>query len=274
MRSLCNTTKISPHSLQLEKPVHSNKDPAQPKIKKNKIIFKILSKGIINPGTDNFWLRGRADRMGRNTDRNGNYSECHPALAQWGFQGCLLSDYVFHVCYTCYFVCCCFSVAKSCFTLCTPLDCTWQVPLSSTISWGLLKSMLSQWCCVTVSPSAALFSFCHQSFPASESFPLTRLFASGGQNTGGSASAVVLSINIQSLFPWGLVWSPCCPRDSQESSPAPQFESISSSALSLLYAYMTTGKTICLTIWTLAGKVLSLLFNMLPRFVIAFLPRS
>ena len=38
--------------------------------------------------------------------------------------------------------------------------------------------------------------------------------------------------------------------------------------------YMTTGKTTALTIWTFLGKVISLLFNMLSRFVIAFLPRS
>jgi len=42
----------------------------------------------------------------------------------------------------------------------------------------------------------------------------------------------------------------------------------------LSYLYMTTGKTIALTIWTFVGKVMSLLFNMLSRFVIAFLPRS
>ena len=42
----------------------------------------------------------------------------------------------------------------------------------------------------------------------------------------------------------------------------------------LSYPYMTTRKTIALTIWTFVGKVMSLLFNMLPRFVIAFLPRS
>ena len=79
-----------------------------------------------------------------------------------------------------------------------------------------------------------------------------------------------------------LVWSPCCPRDSQESSPTPQFERINSLALSLLYGptltinshYMTTGKTLALTIWAFAGKVMSLLFNTLSRFVIAFLPRS
>ena len=41
-----------------------------------------------------------------------------------------------------------------------------------------------------------------------------------------------------------------------------------------IYIYMTPGKNIALTIWTFVGKVMSLLFNMLPRFVIAFLPRS
>ena len=42
----------------------------------------------------------------------------------------------------------------------------------------------------------------------------------------------------------------------------------------LLHLYMTTGKTIALTIWTFVGKVITLLFNILSRFVIAFLPRS
>ena len=64
-----------------------------------------------------------------------------------------------------------------------------------------------------------------------------------------------------------------------ESSPVPQFESINSSVLSLVmvqhsHPYMTTGKTITWTIRTFVGKVISLLFNMLSRFVIAILPRS
>ena len=77
----------------------------------------------------------------------------------------------------------------------------------------------------------------------------------------------------------GLVGSPCRPRDSQESSPTPQFKSINSSVLSLLtvqlsHPYMTTGKTIALTRWTFVGKVMSLLLNMLSRLVITFLLRS
>ena len=77
----------------------------------------------------------------------------------------------------------------------------------------------------------------------------------------------------------GLVGSPCSPRDSQESSPTPQFKTINSSALSLLHgptltSIQTTGKTIDLTRWTLVGKGMSLLLNILSRLVIAFLPRS
>ena len=82
----------------------------------------------------------------------------------------------------------------------------------------------------------------------------------------------------------GLVGSPCSPRDSQESSPTPQFKSINFSVLSFLHTceesflthvrvqlshpYMTTGKTIALTRRTFVGKVMSLLFYMLSRLVI------
>ena len=65
--------------------------------------------------------------------------------------------------------------------------------------------------------------------------------------------------------------------DSQESSPTSQFKSINSSAffiVQLSHPYMTTGKTIALNRQTFAGKVMSLLFNMLSRLVIIFLPRS
>ena len=80
------------------------------------------------------------------------------------------------------------------------------------------------------------------------------------------------------LLDW-LVGSPWSPRDSQESSPTPQFKSINSSLLSFLYVqlshpHMTTGKIIALTRQTFVGRVISLLFNMLSRLVITFLPRS
>ena len=63
---------------------------------------------------------------------------------------------------------------------------------------------LSQWCYITISSSADLFSFCLQSCPASESFPMRWPFASGRQSTRASASASVLPVNIQGWFPFKL----------------------------------------------------------------------
>ena len=92
------------------------------------------------------------------------------------------------------------------------------------------NSCLSTWWCHPAISSAVVpFSSCPQSLPASESFPMSQLFASGGQSTAVSASASVLPMNTQD-------WSPCSPRDSQESSPTPLFKSINSSALSLLHS--------------------------------------
>ena len=94
------------------------------------------------------------------------------------------------------------------------------------------------------------------------------------------ASASVLPMNVQVDFlqDW-LVWSPCCPRGSKRFL---QDHNLKASVLwcsalfmvQLLHPYMTTGKTIALTRWTFVGKGMSLLFNTLSRFVIAFLPRS
>ena len=63
---------------------------------------------------------------------------------------------------------------------------------------------LSWWCHPNISPSAALFSFCLHSFPPSRSFLMSWLFTSVGQSIGASASAEVLSVNIQNWFPLGL----------------------------------------------------------------------
>ena len=118
-----------------------------------------------------------------------------------------------------------------------PSTAAHQASLSLTISQSSLSSCpLSWWWHPTISSSVVPFSSCPQSFPASESFPMSWLFTSGGQSIGASASASALPMNIQGWFPLGLTsWSLCCPRDSQESSPVPPFESINSSALSLLY---------------------------------------
>ena len=63
---------------------------------------------------------------------------------------------------------------------------------------------LSRWCYLTISSSATPFSFCIQSFPSLESFPISWLFTSSSQSIGASASASVLPKNIQSWFPLGL----------------------------------------------------------------------
>ena len=62
---------------------------------------------------------------------------------------------------------------------------------------------LSQWCHPTISSSVTTFSSCPHSFPTIESFPMSWLFASGGQSLGASASATVLPMNNQSSFPLG-----------------------------------------------------------------------
>ena len=102
--------------------------------------------------------------------------------------------------------------------------------------FSCIAGRLSQWYHRTISSSVAPFSSCPQSFPISGSFPMSWLFASGAQSIGASAS--VLPMNLQGCFFYD--WSPCCPRDSQESSPAPQFENINSLALSFLYGLTLT----------------------------------
>ena len=80
-----------------------------------------------------------------------------------------------------------------------------QVPHPSLSSGACSDSCpLSWWCYLTISSSVTSFSFCPQSFLASRSFPMSQLFASGGQGIGASASASVLPINIQDWFLLGL----------------------------------------------------------------------
>ena len=91
----------------------------------------------------------------------------------------------------------------------------------------------SQWCHPAISFSVIPFSSCPQSLPASESFPMSQIFAWSGQSTGVSALASFLPKNTQGWSSLsGLVGSSCSPRDSQETSPIPQFKTINSSELS------------------------------------------
>ena len=85
----------------------------------------------------------------------------------------------------------------------TPCTAARQGSLSITNSQGLLILMLSQCWHPTISSSVIPFSSCLQSFPLSGSFPVSQLFALGGQNTGVSASASVLPMNTQDWSPLG-----------------------------------------------------------------------
>ena len=132
----------------------------------------------------------------------------------------------------------------------------------------------SRWCHPAISSSAVPFSSCPQCLPASGPFPMSQLFASGGQSTGVSASASVLPMITQDWSPLGWrisiadpVGSPCSPRDSQKSllqhhsSKASIFQHSAFFPVQLSHPYMTTGRTIALTRWTFVGKVMSLLFK-------------
>ena len=96
---------------------------------------------------------------------------------------------------------------------------------------------LNRWCHPTISSYIIPFSSCLQSFPASGSFQMSWFFTSGSHSIGVSASASVLPMNTQDWSPLGWTgWISLSPRDSQESSPTPQFKSINFSALSFLHS--------------------------------------
>ena len=133
---------------------------------------------------------------------------------------------------------------------------------------------------VRPSISSYVISFCSclQSFPASGSFQMSQFFASGGPSIGVSASASVLPMNIQDWFPLGLTgWISL-----QSKGLTRVFSNTTVQKASILWCsaffivqlsllYVTTGKTIALTRQTFVGKVMSVLFNILSRLVIAFL---
>ena len=133
----------------------------------------------------------------------------------------------------------------------------------------------SRWCHPTISSSVTCFYSCLQSFPAWAPFPMSRFFAPGGQSFGVSAS--VLPMNIQDWFPLG--WTGWISLQSKGLSRVffnTTFQKHQFFDTQFLYSptLMTTRKTKALTRWTFVGKVMSLHFNMLSRFVIACLLRT
>ena len=171
----------------------------------------------------------------------------------------------------------------------TPWTAARQASLSITNSWSLLKLMSIK----SVMPSNhlilchPLLLLCHPLLLLCSVIPSIRVFSnesvlsSGGQSIGVSASASVLPMNIQDWFPLG--WTGWISLQSKGLSRV-FFQHHSSKAsilghsaffiVQLSHPYMTVGKTKALTRQTFVGKVISLLFNMLSRLVITFLPRS
>ena len=163
-------------------------------------------------------------------------------------------------------------------TLCNPLDCsTPGFPVHHQLP-DLAQTHVHR-VGDAIQPSHPLSAPSLPAFNLSQHQGLLQFFSSGGQSIR-VASASMLPMNIQDWFPLGWTgWISLQSRDSQESSPTPQYKSINSSVLSFLYSpnftsIYDTGKTLALTRQTFVGKVMSLLFNMLSRLVIAFLPRS
>ena len=163
--------------------------------------------------------------------------------------------------------------SQSCPTLCDPMD--WSMP-SFPVLHCLPEFVQTHvhWVCDAIQPTCPVipFSYCLQSFPASGSFPVSRLFASGGQSIGASVLASVLPMNIQGWFLLGLtvlifLLSKGLSRVLQHhSSKAPILWHSASFMVQLSHLYMTTRKRIALTMWTFIDQVMSLLFNTLYRF--------
>ena len=122
---------------------------------------------------------------------------------------------------------------------------------------------------------------CLQSFPALGSFPMSQFFASGGQSIGVSASASISPSNEYSeLISFRMAWLDLLAVQGilrsllqHHSSKASTLWHSTFFMVQLSHLHVTTGKTIALTRQTFVAKVMSLLFNMLSRLVIAFLPR-
>ena len=140
---------------------------------------------------------------------------------------------------------------------------------------------LIRWCHPTILSSVIPFSSCPQSFSASRSFQMSQFFAWGGQSIGVSASTLVLHMNTQDWSPFRMDWLDLLAVQGtlksllqHHSSKASILQCSAFFIVQLSHPYITTGKTIALTRQTFVGKVMSLLFNMLARLVITFLPRS
>ena len=140
---------------------------------------------------------------------------------------------------------------------------------------------LSRWCHPTISSSVVPFSSHLQSFPASGSFQMSQLFTSCDPSTGVFSFSISPSNEYSGLISFRMDWLDLLAFQGtlksllqHHSSKASILQCSAFFIVQLARPYMTTGKTIALTRWTFVHKVTSLLFNMLSRLVITFLPRS
>ena len=158
-----------------------------------------------------------------------------------------------------------------------PISSLWVIP---ALSLGVCSNScpLSQWFHPTISCSVVPFSSCLQSYPASGFFPMSWLFALGGQNIGASASAVSPSNEYSGLISFRIDWFDLLAVQETLKS---LFQHLNLKAsilqqsaffmIQLSHPYMTMGKIIALTIQLSVCKVMPLLCNTLSRFGIAFL---
>ena len=140
---------------------------------------------------------------------------------------------------------------------------------------------LSRWCYVTISSSVIPFSSCLQSFPASGSFSRSQFFCIRWPKYWSFSFSTNPSNEYSGLISLRMDWLDLLAVQGtlksllqSHSSKASILRHSAFFLIQLSHAYMTTGKTIALTRWTFISKVISLLFNMLARLIIALLPRS
>ena len=130
----------------------------------------------------------------------------------------------------------------------------------------------SWWCRAAISSSVVPFSSCPQSLPASESFPVSQLFAWGGPKYWSFSFSISSSNEHPGLIPFRMDWLDVLAVQGtlknllqNHSSKASILRRWAFFIVQLSHPYMITGKTIALTRCTFVGKVMSLLFNMLSR---------
>ena len=173
------------------------------------------------------------------------------------------------------------SVAQPCPTICDPMDCS-RPPCPSTTPRVYSNSCpLSRWCHPTISSSIIPFSSCLQSFPASRSFPNELVLQIRWPRYWSFSFNISPSNEYSGLISFRMDWlDPLAVQGTlkslvqHHSSKASILRRSAFFIVQLSQPYMTTGKTIALTRWTFVGEVMSLLFNMLSKLVIAFLSRS